>query len=64
MKDFLKIIDYRHVLPLYVIIFLILTLIGQHYQFDYYGTEFSLPIIIVSLMIDLFVLYRIYKKNS
>lgn len=63
MRDFIKKLPYKHALPLYVIFFLILTIIGKYCGFEWYGIKFSLSITFISLIIDLLLVYRIYKKS-
>ena len=46
----------------YVFVFLALTVIGKLFSYGWYGFKFSIPIILVSLIIDLFVTYKMYKK--
>lgn len=62
MRNFLKMLPYKPALMVYVFVFLALTVIGKLFGYGWYGFKFSIPIILVSLIIDLFVTYKIYKK--
>lgn len=61
MKNFLKVLDIRAVL-LYFLFFLFLNLIGVELEFDNFGLNFSLPITLIVLVIDLLLTYKKYKK--
>ena len=63
MIDFLKRLPYKTVLPLYVIFFLVLTIIGKTLSFGWLGFKFSIPLIFISVLIDLLLVYKLkYKK--
>lgn len=63
MIDFLKRLPYKTVLPLYVIFFLVLTIIGKSLGYSWLGFKFSIPLIFISILIDLLLVYKLkYKK--
>jgi hypothetical protein len=62
MKDFLKTLPYKQALAVYLLLFLVLTIVGRCLGYDWYGFKFSIPIISITLIIDLLATYKIYKK--
>jgi hypothetical protein len=62
MKDFLKLLPYKQVLPIYFFIFVTLSFIGDILNYGWFGLKFSLPIMSTTLVIDLFATYKKYKK--
>ena len=62
MKDFLKMLPYKQATPIYFLIFVTLSFIGDVLNYGWYGLKLSLPIITVALIIDLLATYKKYKK--
>lgn len=62
MRNFLKMLPYKPALMVYLFVFLILTVVGKIFSYDWYGFKFSIPIILISLIIDLMATYKLYSK--
>ena len=62
MRNFLKMLPYKPALMVYLLVFLVLTVVGKLFGYDWYGFKFSVPIILTSLVIDLLVTYKLYNK--
>lgn len=62
MKNFLRSLPYKPALMVYTFILLVLSLIGRYLEYSWYGFKFSIPIIVMVLIIDLLVTYKLYKK--
>lgn len=62
MKEFLKMLPYKPALMVYLFVFLLLTAVGKYFGHDWYGFKFSIPIILVTLIIDLLATYKMFKK--
>jgi len=62
MKTFLKRLPYKPVLMVYLILFLVLTVVGKYFGFDWYGFKFSIPVTLTIVIIDLLATYKLYKK--
>jgi hypothetical protein len=62
MRNFLKMLPYKPALMVYVFVFLLLTVVGKIFGHGWNGFKLSIPIILTSLIIDLLVTYKMYKK--
>lgn len=62
MKDFLKVLPYKQVIPLYIVMVFILSALGYHLNYGWQGFKFGLPFTLIILIVDLISTYRLYKK--
>lgn len=63
MKDFLKMLPYKKALPIYFLLLVTFSFIGDILHYGWMGLKFSLPIISIALIIDLIATYKKYKKS-
>lgn len=62
MKDFLKVLPYKQVIPLYIVMVFILSALGYQLNYGWQGFKFGLPFTLIILIVDLISTYRLYKK--
>jgi hypothetical protein len=63
MRKFLKTLPYILAVPLYLVLFVLLTVIGHTLGVSGNGMTFSIPTTIVLLVVDLLITYHFkYKK--